>query len=81
MPAGHPLVCVLTHAISPLASPLQLEKVRESIQTMVRSVHPLGRAMDQLQEDLEAMQREFTFWQHVRAFAFPGRPAALPVPA
>lgn len=43
--------------------------MRDSIQTMVRSIHPLGRAMDQLQEDLEAMQREYSFWQHVRRAA------------
>ena len=33
---------------------------------MCQSVHPLGRAMDQLQEDLEAMQREYAHWQQER---------------
>lgn len=48
---------------------------------MVRSVHPLGRAMDQLQEDLEAMQREYTFWQHVSAAAAAAVTCSLAVSA
>lgn len=50
----------------------EIEKLRVSIQTLCRSALPLGKTMDYLQEDADAMQRELQLWhrenrQHAEA--------------
>lgn len=42
-----------------------METMRESIQKLTRSVNPLGKLMDFLQEDIDSMERELTNWQQV----------------
>eukprot|EP00112_Aurelia_sp_Birch-Aquarium-sp1_P010914 Seg2308.2 transcript_id=Seg2308.2/GoldUCD/mRNA.D3Y31 product="TRAF3-interacting protein 1" protein_id=Seg2308.2/GoldUCD/D3Y31 len=41
----------------------EIEKLRNSIQTLCRSAHPLGKIMDYLQEDIDSMQKEFEVWK------------------
>lgn len=41
----------------------EIEKLRASIQTLCRSALPLGKVMDYLQEDVDAMQHELQLWQ------------------
>ena len=41
----------------------EIEKLRSSIQNLVRSAHPLGKIMDYLQEDIDSMQKELNVWQ------------------
>ena len=43
----------------------EVDKLRESIQTLTRSANPLGKLMDFLQEDVDAMQRELDTWKQV----------------
>ena len=43
----------------------EVNKLRESIQTLTRSANPLGKLMDFLQEDVDAMQRELENWKKV----------------
>nr|KAF6498330.1 TRAF3 interacting protein 1 [Rousettus aegyptiacus] len=43
-----------------------MEKLRASIQTLCRSALPLGKVMDYLQEDVDAMQRELQLWRGER---------------
>ncbi|KXJ72029.1 hypothetical protein RP20_CCG019115 [Aedes albopictus] len=43
----------------------QMEMLRESIQKLTRSVNPLGKLMDFIQEDIDSMERELTNWQQV----------------
>ncbi|XP_054426904.1 TRAF3-interacting protein 1 [Pteronotus mesoamericanus] len=50
----------------------EIEKLRASIQTLCKSALPLGKIMDYLQEDVDAMQSELQLWrsesrQHARA--------------
>ena len=48
------------------ATQREVDKLRESIQTLTRSANPLGKLMDFLQEDVDAMQRELDTWKQVR---------------
>ncbi|KAM9085562.1 TRAF3-interacting protein 1 isoform 6-T7 [Megaptera novaeangliae] len=41
----------------------EIEKLRGSIQTLCRSALPLGKIMDYLQEDVDAMQKELQLWR------------------
>ncbi|XP_076337715.1 intraflagellar transport 54 [Tachypleus tridentatus] len=41
----------------------EVEKLREFIQTVSRSANPLGKMLDYLQEDVDAMQQELKMWQ------------------
>ena len=43
-----------------------VEAIRERVQALVQFTNPLGKAMDALQEDVETMRRELTFWQRER---------------
>ncbi|XP_036624672.1 TRAF3-interacting protein 1 isoform X1 [Trichosurus vulpecula] len=50
----------------------EIEKLRTSIQTLCRSALPLGKIMDYIQEDMDAMQNELQLWhaenrQHAEA--------------
>uniref|UniRef100_A0A3Q1MIQ3 TRAF3-interacting protein 1 n=1 Tax=Bos taurus TaxID=9913 RepID=A0A3Q1MIQ3_BOVIN len=50
----------------------EIEKLRVSIQTLCRSALPLGKIMDYIQEDVDAMQNELQLWhaenqQHAEA--------------
>ena len=40
----------------------EIEKLQSSIQTTTRNVHPLGRLLDLVQENLDAMQKEKEVW-------------------
>ena len=51
------------------ATQKEVDKLRESIQTLTRSANPLGKLMDFLQEDVDAMQRELDTWKQVRPFS------------
>ena len=41
----------------------EIDKLRGSIQTLTRSVNPLGKMMDFVQEDLDSMQKELEMWK------------------
>ncbi|XP_069472113.1 TRAF3-interacting protein 1 isoform X1 [Ambystoma mexicanum] len=41
----------------------EIEKLRTSIQTLCRSALPLGKIMDYIQEDMDAMQNELQMWR------------------
>ncbi|TPX38136.1 hypothetical protein SmJEL517_g00373 [Synchytrium microbalum] len=41
----------------------EVEQVRNLIQTLCKSVMPLGKTLDYIQEDLDAMNREFGSWR------------------
>ncbi|XP_036714610.1 TRAF3-interacting protein 1 isoform X4 [Balaenoptera musculus] len=41
----------------------EIEKLRGSIQSLCRSALPLGKIMDYLQEDVDAMQKELQLWR------------------
>ncbi|XP_066883392.1 TRAF3-interacting protein 1 isoform X8 [Kogia breviceps] len=41
----------------------EIEKLRVSIQTLCRSALPLGKVMDYIQEDADAMQNELQLWR------------------
>ncbi|XP_064595185.1 TRAF3-interacting protein 1-like isoform X6 [Liolophura sinensis] len=41
----------------------EIDKLRGSIQTVTRSANPLGKIMDYVQEDLDAMQKELDMWK------------------
>ncbi|XP_068959228.1 TRAF3-interacting protein 1 isoform X9 [Petaurus breviceps papuanus] len=50
----------------------EIKKLRTSIQTLCRSALPLGKIMDYIQEDMDAMQNELQLWhaenrQHAEA--------------
>ncbi|XP_030772890.1 TRAF3-interacting protein 1 isoform X5 [Rhinopithecus roxellana] len=50
----------------------EIEKLRTSIQTLCKSALPLGKIMDYIQEDVDAMQNELQLWhsenrQHTEA--------------
>lgn len=40
-----------------------MDLLRDSIQTLTRSVNPLGKLMDFLQEDIDSMQMELAAWR------------------
>lgn len=42
-----------------------MESLRESIQKLTRSVNPLGKLMDFIQEDIDSMERELSSWQQI----------------
>ncbi|XP_010711513.1 TRAF3-interacting protein 1 isoform X2 [Meleagris gallopavo] len=42
----------------------EMEKFRDSIQTLCRSAFTLGRIMDYVQEDMDAMKNELQMWRH-----------------
>ncbi|XP_019378913.1 PREDICTED: TRAF3-interacting protein 1 isoform X2 [Gavialis gangeticus] len=42
----------------------EIEKFRGSIQTLCRSALPLGKIMDYIQEDMDAMKNELQMWQY-----------------
>ncbi|NXC47496.1 MIPT3 protein, partial [Penelope pileata] len=42
----------------------EIEKFQNSIQTLCRSAFTLGRIMDYVQEDMDAMKNELQTWQH-----------------
>lgn len=46
------------------SSAKQMDTLRDSIQQLTRSVNPLGKLMDFLQEDIDAMQMELTAWRN-----------------
>jgi len=49
-----------------------VDRLRTSIQSLTRNVNPLGKILDFLQEDVEAMQKELMIWReesHVNAVA------------
>lgn len=41
----------------------EIERLRSSIQTVCRSTLPLGKIMDYIQEDMDAMQAELNTWR------------------
>ena len=41
----------------------EIERLRSSIQTVCRSALPLGKIMDYIQEDMDAMQNELHTWR------------------
>lgn len=41
----------------------EIDKLRNSIQTLTRSANPLGKIMDYVQEDLDSMQKELEKWK------------------
>ncbi|KAF0886969.1 MIPT3 protein, partial [Crocuta crocuta] len=41
----------------------EIEKLRVSIQTLCKSALPLGKVMDYIQEDVDAMQNELQLWR------------------
>ena len=41
----------------------EIDKLRTSIQTLTRSVNPLGKILDFVQEDLDSMHKEMIMWQ------------------
>ncbi|XP_065606828.1 TRAF3-interacting protein 1 isoform X2 [Cyrtonyx montezumae] len=42
----------------------EVEKFQDSIQTLCRNAFTLGRIMDYVQEDMDAMKNELQMWQH-----------------
>lgn len=40
-----------------------MDNLREVIQNITKSVNPLGKLMDFIPEDIDAMQLEFTLWR------------------
>lgn len=42
----------------------EIEKLRVSIQTLCKSALPLGKIMDYIQEDVDAMQNELQLWHN-----------------
>lgn len=50
----------------------EIDRLRSSIQTVCRSTLPLGKIMDYIQEDMDAMHAELNTWrrenkEHVQA--------------
>ncbi|XP_067686727.1 TRAF3-interacting protein 1-like isoform X2 [Haliotis asinina] len=41
----------------------EIDKLRNSIQSLTRSANPLGKIMDYVQEDLDSMQKELEKWK------------------
>ncbi|KAG4068340.1 hypothetical protein HA402_007860 [Bradysia odoriphaga] len=42
----------------------QMDSLRDSIQKLTRSINPLGKLMDFLQEDVDSMQMELSMWKN-----------------
>lgn len=40
-----------------------MDSLRDSIQKLTRSINPLGKLMDFLQEDVDSMQMELAMWK------------------
>ena len=40
-----------------------VDRLRSSIQSLTRNVNPLGKILDFLQEDVDAMQKELVIWR------------------
>lgn len=64
----------------------EIEKLRVSIQTLCKSALPLGKIMDYIQEDVDAMQNELQLWrsenkQHAEALQQEQRSAGGPTSA
>lgn len=45
------------------SSAKQMNNLRDSIQQLTRSINPLGKLMDFLQEDIDSMQIEMNMWR------------------
>lgn len=43
----------------------QIENLKDLIQKLVRSLNPLGKLMDYVQEDIDSMQREYGKWNEI----------------
>lgn len=43
----------------------QIEHLKDLIQKLIRSVNPMGKLMDFIQEDIDSMQREYTKWNEI----------------
>ena len=43
-----------------------VEKIRADIQSLCQSTNPLGKTVDLLQEDVDAMEKEYASWVHER---------------
>ncbi|KAG5673154.1 hypothetical protein PVAND_003222 [Polypedilum vanderplanki] len=43
----------------------QIENLKELIQKLVRSLNPMGKLMDYVQEDIDSMQREYVKWNEI----------------
>lgn len=43
----------------------QIEHLKDLIQKLVRSVNPLGKLTDFIQEDIDSMQREYAKWNEI----------------
>lgn len=41
-----------------------MDTLRDSIQKLTRSINPLGKLMDFLQEDVDSMQMELSVWKN-----------------
>lgn len=41
-----------------------MDSLRDSIQKLTRSINPLGKLMDFLQEDVDSMQMELSIWKN-----------------
>lgn len=41
-----------------------MDSLRDSIQKLTRSINPLGKLMDFLQEDVDSMQMELSMWKN-----------------
>jgi len=49
------------------AASKEIERLREDIQNLCRSANPLGKIVDYIQEDVDAMQKEMTMWKKEHA--------------
>ncbi|KAJ3003258.1 TRAF3-interacting protein 1, partial [Thoreauomyces humboldtii] len=52
-----------TSSTSTLSTSTKIEALREWIQSLTRSTHPLGKTMDYMQEDVDSMNRELEHWR------------------
>jgi TRAF3-interacting protein 1 len=43
----------------------QIENLKDMIQKLVRSLNPMGKLMDYVQEDIDSMQREYVKWNEI----------------
>ena len=49
------------------AASKEIERLRTDIQSLTRSANPLGKIVDYIQEDVDAMQKEMTMWKKEHA--------------
>lgn len=47
------------------SSAKQVDQLKDLIQRLTRSVNPMGKLMDFVQEDIDSMQREYTKWHEI----------------